>query len=91
MLNDSVSPLFALAIFWPRAVKLATVAFVFANGAGKLKDQTKLGWGGTVPPNWLFVLTPDKFAAVIPDPCKAASTSSRPVLRGDWTLTEKIA
>jgi len=35
-------------------------------------------------------LSPTKFAAVIPDPCSAATTSSRLVFSPDWTLTANI-
>ena len=37
------------------------------------------------------VFTPEKLAAVIPDPCNAARTSSKLVVPAAWTLTEKIA
>ena len=42
-LNDTVSPLFCLVRFCCTVVKLATVAFMFAIGAGKVKDQLRVG------------------------------------------------
>jgi hypothetical protein len=96
MLNDMLSPLFCFAMFCCSVVRVATVALVFVSAAGRVNVQTRLG-GGNWPPgrmvadNWPGVLTPEKFAAVIPALCKAASTSSRPVLRLAWTLIPKIA
>jgi iron complex transport system ATP-binding protein len=37
------------------------------------------------------VFTPEKFAAVIPNPCNAARTPSKLVVAAAWTFTEKIA
>ena len=51
MLNDIMNPLFSLAMFCCTVVKLATVALMFARGAGKVKDQVRVGarFGGIVP------------------------------------------
>jgi len=81
MLNDSVIPLFSLATFCCRVVRLATVAFVFVRGVVRLKVHCSMGPASSKLMAYGFEEeTFDKFAAVIPDPCKAASTSSRPVL-----------
>ena len=48
MLNDIVSPLFAIAIFCCSVVKVATVALVFERGAGKAKIPLQAGGSCTV-------------------------------------------
>jgi hypothetical protein len=89
ILNDSVSPLFNLAMLCCKVVRLATVVFVFAKGPVRLNAHCSAGVEHGLVAH--CVLTPDKFAAVIPDPCSAASTSSNPVLMLDCTVTAKIA
>ena len=49
MLKESVSPLFKFAMVCCRVVRLATVAFVFARGTGRLNVQTSMT-GGSWPP-----------------------------------------
>ncbi len=94
MLNDRVRPLFSLAMFCCSMVRLATVSFVFVKATGKRKihwsvmDDEEAGPAKSINGT---VLTPDKFAAVIPNPCSAATTSSKPVPIPDCTVTEKIA
>lgn len=80
ILNDSVSPLSSLAMFCCSVVRLATVAFVFVRDVVRLKVHCSMGW--LLKLNEITKLLDEtlvKFAAVIPDPCKAASTSSSPV------------
>lgn len=82
ILNDSVNPLASLAMFCCSVVKLATVAFVFARGTGRLNTHVRPDMVPTFKAS-CKLLTPDKFAAVRPDPCKAATTSSRLALSPD--------
>lgn len=96
ILNDNVSPLFAFAIFCSSVVKLVTVDFVLANGTGSVNVQPRVGAKVDGRPPLLpstdvicpTVLTLEKFAIVMPDPCSAASTSSRPVFKPDVTVME---
>ena len=78
-------------MFFCSAVSIAIVSLIFASGTGKAKahcsGEAIIGGAGCGPTtaNITFgpMLTPEKFAAVIPDPCNAATTSSRPVLSPD--------
>ena len=51
MLNDIMSPLFSFVMFCSTVAKLPTVALMFASGAGKVKDQLRVGArvGGIAP------------------------------------------
>ena len=93
--KDSVSPLFACMMLFCRPVSSVTVAFICANGTLNEKDHWMVGVGcglsgltGRMPVGIVKVLlTPEKLAIVIPDPFKAASTSSRLALMGVVTET----
>jgi len=96
-LNDSISPVFCFAILCCSAVNIAIVSFIFVSGAGSEKTHCIGGAtmvdGMTGIPTYSKLgdkLSPTKFAAVIPDPCSAATTSSRLVFSPDWTLTANI-
>ena len=71
------------------------MSFVFVRATGRLKVHWIVGAiTGSVPTGMKIsddVLTPTKFAAVMPDPCNAATTSSRLVLTSDWTDTLNTA
>jgi hypothetical protein len=45
ILNDSVIPLFRLAMFCCTVVRVATVALVFVSGTGRLNVQPRVGAG----------------------------------------------
>src|SRR5260370_32875670 len=85
--------LFCVMVFW-RAVNIATVYFIFVRGTGSVKFQTTSGCSATFPGGGTrtggrpgVVVTPEKFACVIPDPASAARTSSRLVFRPADTPT----
>ncbi len=67
-----------------KAVSVATVSLVLVKGAANRNDQLRGGGTNEITPGFGFpvngrkpVLNPTKFAIVIPDPCNAATTSSR--------------
>jgi hypothetical protein len=67
------------------AVNIAIVSLIFTSDAGSEKIHC-IG-GATLYSKLGDKLTPTKFAAVIPDPCSAATTSSRLVFSPDCIFT----
>ena len=73
-----------------KALSVAIVSLIFASGTGRAKIHCSSGGaivGCKLSTKFAPVLTPEKFAAVIPDPCSAATTSSRLVFSPDCTFT----
>jgi hypothetical protein len=81
-------------MFCCRAVRAATVSFVFVKGTGNPNAHRSVGSVGDCPGDKMkpkLLPTPEKFADVIPDPCNAASTSLSDVFKSDWTKTPNSA
>jgi hypothetical protein len=82
------SPVFFLAMSFCTLVNVVAVSFSFERGTGRTNAHSTVGCAGFVAFCWItFKL--DRFAAVIPEPARAAITSSRLMVMPESIYTSK--